>query len=295
MLLNLLPGLRDLRAPLAAGYLWLAAGWLYFAPQLPASANETQGILQDIYRVVHASGPVAVGAGLTFAAYIIGILSAGILTRPIRFILRLPLIIIVLLVSLVGGFLVSRWPSIEDGFESLLDRVESWQRDRLSSLSIGLAPSNRVEKFVVDRLSSRLLGDRELRDVFFERLNKRLHEVFSQRRPPYRDELYPLRRVYSIRSLLDSDFSGFSADQRARQVLGELSHSLDEGLDYLASAQAIVRTVVDVNRHARDVGDELKVIPERLVSDKPQTYERWDRLSAEGEFRQAIVPPSSLL
>ena len=57
MLASLLPGLRDLRAPLAAGYVWLAAGWLYFAPQLPASVNEADGVLKDIYRVADAGNP----------------------------------------------------------------------------------------------------------------------------------------------------------------------------------------------------------------------------------------------
>ena len=83
MLTNLLPGLRDLRAPLAAGYLWLAAGWLYFAPQLPASLDEAQGVVKDIYRVVHASESLAVVAGLSFVAYMSGIFSTGLLVRPI--------------------------------------------------------------------------------------------------------------------------------------------------------------------------------------------------------------------
>jgi hypothetical protein len=72
MLLNLLPGLRDLRAPLAAGYLWLTAGWLYFAPRLPNSVNDAQGVLKDVYRIVNASSPVAVATALTFVAYILG-------------------------------------------------------------------------------------------------------------------------------------------------------------------------------------------------------------------------------
>jgi hypothetical protein len=72
MLTNLLPGLRDLRAPLSAGYLWLAAGWLYFAPQLPASVENAQGVLKDIYRVVDASEFIAVLTGLSFVAYILG-------------------------------------------------------------------------------------------------------------------------------------------------------------------------------------------------------------------------------
>src|SRR6266508_6193661 len=100
MLASLLPGLRDLRAPLSAGYLWLTAGWLYFAPQLPASINDAHGVLKDIYRVVHASSPLAVGAGLTFAAYIVGILSTGLLTRLIRVIARTYLRTLLLPVSI---------------------------------------------------------------------------------------------------------------------------------------------------------------------------------------------------
>jgi hypothetical protein len=73
----------------------LAAGWLYLAPQLPASVNEAQGILEDIYRVVNASGPITVAAGLAFVAYLLGILSTGLLIRPIRFIVKLPVYILV--------------------------------------------------------------------------------------------------------------------------------------------------------------------------------------------------------
>jgi hypothetical protein len=53
MLLNLLPGLRDLRAPLAAGYLWLAAGWLFFAPKLLDLQNNGEGVLKDIYDEIY--------------------------------------------------------------------------------------------------------------------------------------------------------------------------------------------------------------------------------------------------
>jgi hypothetical protein len=96
MFTSLLPGLRELRAPLAAGYLWLAAGWLYFAPQLPASVEDAQGVLRDVYRVVAAGDPVAVVAGLTFIAYLLGMLSTDLLIRPVRFIVKLPLYILLL-------------------------------------------------------------------------------------------------------------------------------------------------------------------------------------------------------
>jgi hypothetical protein len=48
---------------------------------------------------------------------------------------------------------------------------------------------------------------------------------------------------------------------------------------------------VDIRRHASDIQGELKLIPEQLVEDRPNTYERWDRLTAEGQFREAIVLP----
>jgi hypothetical protein len=111
MLASLLPGLRDLRAPLAAGYLWLAAGWLYFAPQLPASVNDAAGVLKDIYRVVDASNSVAVAAGLTFIAYLLGILSTGFLTPVVGIIfllLALPIVLLLLAVSRIKEYLKER-------------------------------------------------------------------------------------------------------------------------------------------------------------------------------------------
>jgi hypothetical protein len=38
VLASLLPGVRELRAPLAAGYLWLMSGWLAWTPECGDSA-----------------------------------------------------------------------------------------------------------------------------------------------------------------------------------------------------------------------------------------------------------------
>ena len=64
MLLNLLPGLRELRAPLAAGYLWLFAAWLAFDGDIPEPAGAS-----DFFDQFEAVGAAA---ALTFAAYLIG-------------------------------------------------------------------------------------------------------------------------------------------------------------------------------------------------------------------------------
>lgn len=64
MLLNLLPGLRELRAPLAAGYLWLFAVWLFFDGKIPQPAGAAAFFGQ--FKAVGAA------AALTFAAYLVG-------------------------------------------------------------------------------------------------------------------------------------------------------------------------------------------------------------------------------
>jgi len=71
---SLLPGIREIRAPLAAGYTWLLVAWLAYGSD--ASRHPT-GVAADIKRlhdVVSAAGAaVAVG----FVAYVVGIFSIG--------------------------------------------------------------------------------------------------------------------------------------------------------------------------------------------------------------------------
>jgi TPR repeat protein len=74
VLASLLPGLRELRAPLAAGYLWLVAAWLAFAGLIPRP-DQADGIFKDVYDVAIAAGAPATAAAASFAAYLIGVLS----------------------------------------------------------------------------------------------------------------------------------------------------------------------------------------------------------------------------
>jgi len=290
MLTNLLPGLRDLRAPLSAGYLWLAAGWLYFAPQLPGSVDDAQGVLKDIYRVIQASSTVAVAAGLTFAAYIIGIFFTGLLTGPIRQIVRwLPVFLFFPLMSLLWD-LSERWPIIDEKLEDLADWAERWRRLFSMLFSIPLSPSKRIHRLVVDRISSKLVTDTDFRKVFFGQLAKRLEEAFSHD-PPFH-ELSALRPISGVRSLLnDRNFANDVKKEKISAISRILRDRLDEQYYFLAAAERIVKTVVDVDRHAVEINGELMLAPERLVGDKPAMYEQWDRLRAESEFRQAVVPP----
>ncbi|WP_433259144.1 hypothetical protein ACQPYK_33595 [Streptosporangium sp. CA-135522] len=86
MLANLLPGIREIRGPLATGYLWLFFSWLVWARHLPDAASAT-GLLADVYELAALVGTAGVGIAVSFAAYLIGVLSLPLAT-PLTALLR---------------------------------------------------------------------------------------------------------------------------------------------------------------------------------------------------------------
>ncbi|SDH22819.1 hypothetical protein [Microbacterium pygmaeum] len=77
MLASLLPGLRDLRVPLATGFLWAVVAWLLLYPAIP-SQDDATGLAAEIYKVLGAFGSAALITVVTFVAYLLGI----VLVRP---------------------------------------------------------------------------------------------------------------------------------------------------------------------------------------------------------------------
>jgi hypothetical protein len=72
--MNLLPGLRDLRAPLVSGYLWLTALWLGLghAGWLPDKRPPGDSEVARLWDLGGTLGKTVVLAVLTFIAYLIG-------------------------------------------------------------------------------------------------------------------------------------------------------------------------------------------------------------------------------
>ncbi|MFI0799516.1 hypothetical protein SAMN04489729_8458 [Amycolatopsis lurida] len=77
MLSSLLPGLRELRAPLAAGYVWLLGLWLALRPGLPPP-GQASGVYRDLLDLGTWAGKAAVFAAATFAAYLLGTMSLAV-------------------------------------------------------------------------------------------------------------------------------------------------------------------------------------------------------------------------
>jgi hypothetical protein len=72
--MNILPGLRELRAPLASGYLWLVALWLALshAGWLPSKRPPGNGEVARLWDLGGTLGKTTLLAAVTFIAYLIG-------------------------------------------------------------------------------------------------------------------------------------------------------------------------------------------------------------------------------
>lgn len=68
---QLLPGVRDIRGPLVAGYLWLFSGWLLLADYLP-SRNTNVDAYTNVIEVGDSLGRVGIVAAVSVAAYLVG-------------------------------------------------------------------------------------------------------------------------------------------------------------------------------------------------------------------------------
>ena len=64
VLVSLLPGLRELRAPLAAGYLWLVSAFLLAAPHVP-ERDLAEGIVEDLYSLEGVATALGVGIAVS--------------------------------------------------------------------------------------------------------------------------------------------------------------------------------------------------------------------------------------
>ena len=81
ILASALPGFRDLRAPIVAGYMWLLFAWLWVNPDLD-HPSET-GLSGTIYDLFQRIGPIWIAIAAGVLAYLMGSVSQD-LSRVLR-------------------------------------------------------------------------------------------------------------------------------------------------------------------------------------------------------------------
>lgn len=82
MLSSLLPGLREVRAPLSSGFVWLVSLWFLFEPRWGRIDHEG-GWISSAGRLMGTLDIVGQGAVLSFAAYLLGSFSVFVFSRPL--------------------------------------------------------------------------------------------------------------------------------------------------------------------------------------------------------------------
>jgi hypothetical protein len=280
MLLNLLPGLRELRAPLAAGYLWLFGAWLAFEGDFPEPAGAAEFFEQ--FEAVGAA------AALTFAAYLLG----SFLTDLFGF-----------LWTAVRLFRVGPiFKSPESYPQTVTERRRRRERDlaeRFKRLIRREPKSPRQRKRLRERLRERRdrrkhrrLRERLIRIQAAEPLSpegaaaidevskRAVRRIPEERRKDvdrrlFVDDGYTVRGPGGPRWMVGRRIS---YEPRELKVTGS-----DDAGDVLALRVAVA------------LGDELDTARFRLLSEQRDLFHEVDRLSAEGEFRLAVSPALALI
>lgn len=166
MLASLMPGIRDLRTPLAVGYIWLIVFWLW----IPASAKlavPTEGVLGDLAQLSGYVGVTGLASAASFVAYLVGTLSSALNAPFVR--------LGAYLAHVLGGEVDSVWMArVRLSFTDFLGSsiTPKWSNHRNTELytafnirngRMSITGSNALHSFAYDevkagRLSPGLLG-----------------------------------------------------------------------------------------------------------------------------------------
>jgi hypothetical protein len=299
LLASAIPGLRAIRAPLIAGYLWLLVAWLHFDPS-PGLRDET-GVVGEIVDLADTVGPIATAAGVSVGAYLLGSLSVGLFGRVLS-VLR------DMWVIGVGYYLMSRErrarnrhipPDIRrEPPKARRDDRPSPTRQTLSNLYFVLMPrifsgaaaerrERKHEERTLERLSElRYEAQEERHKEWIESLPGRDQETQddASSKEPVRSNLDRQRRDKEVRDLLSTALPvRLPTVPEIRDELAQVWPKMQVGeYDDMANGIRALR---------RGLKSELKLPATILVGEQTGVFAEADRLRAEAEFRFAIGPP----
>jgi hypothetical protein len=255
-LTSLLPGVRDLRAPLGAGYIWLLALYLAFEPTLPTGAEAT-GVWASLLALKDEIGPAGLGIVLTFIAYLVGSISATVFG-------------VLLESNVIRSTAAAPTP---DG-----SAAGATRQHRLAALVRAFAARTGSTVTVGSR------GDAALRDVVRERVAA-LDNALRRMNMSLREVVDDVTLVRDDPSPLPGVLVGLEPVRELLVLAGEASEERwwEEATE--ASARRDLRAVL-----AGAVLAELDLMRTRLLGKEPELFSTVDRLRSEAEFRFALVP-----
>lgn len=263
---QLLPGLRDVRAPLVAGYLWLFAGWLLLADHLPTQDDDS--VYANAFAVENAVGQIGLIAVVSVAAYLLG--------------------------SLLQS--MPSWISYNSVLLARLLRHGSLHPD-LEELPLANAIDLLDAPFFAPTDFRRLDGDRRTRRVLEELALKRLGGARHKLGAAVVDAGEKVRRgVEDAGPCTEQELTSAAA---AIEAIG--APDLGWGARYLGAMVADQASVQWINiplpgfSAARDVLGERVAIQTRLMETAQHAGSEVERLYAESEFRFTVAPPLAVV
>jgi hypothetical protein len=271
LLTSALPGWRDLRGPLIAGYMWLFFVWLIAEPN---AKEHPGGLLQSILDLRGAVSEVGFAVGLSVVAYLAGSVSQAAAAALLK----------------TSEGLGSRADRFRDARGlSLLERVSaavrrnSGQRPRRASSEIETRPS---PEDLVRRRS----------EASYAKLQTKLPEAKASL-PALRSGLKDDRkRLAELREKVKKDGVEDPESRLARAQASRVERVINDRKQRLESVErAITDLEVELNaiRDRTETGlrREIDVPGTLLIEKEDSLYSEADRYRAEGELRLGVCPP----
>jgi hypothetical protein len=278
LLASAIPGLRDLRAPLVAGYFWLLVAWLALDPSTPLAQHADPGVARSLVDLAEAVGPAATAAGVSVVAYVVGALSVS-LPGVIGAFLQPPVVIGDLSLSLADE------PSDAEAYlyprdaERVPSRLRRWLFRTTASLLRRIPGARGTFEVSFVGMSGWWRGLVEELEALERRISQ---QETAQRQIEIR------RRLWAYAS------SNLDAHPTRPPALEEARETLEERWEELPLTD-LVALLERIDALGPQIRRELDLPNTLLVGDQPEIYAEADRARAEAEFRLALVLPSLAL
>jgi hypothetical protein len=281
LLASAIPGIRDLRAPLVAGYIWLLCTWLIVSPKTPLADHRPRGPAGTLVDLAELVGPVATAAGVSVVAYLIGAVSVA-LPRAVAALVRWLLEPALVTASLSSGLSLSL-DEASDPLTAALDEA-----DNAEDLVPNLTEAGPIRERVRARRLRRALG------AALWRLVPRRQWAEIELMPNVEALLSPGGKSPPFRVRTTSEEANHQAGERPRRedwrnAVSQLANrvpvhppALDEVVDLLRerndlTKEQMVIVLTRLIHLAEELRRELDLPSTLLVGDQPRrsSASRW--------------------
>ena len=268
ILTSLLPGIRQLRAPLAAGYFWLLVLWLVLH-DLFLDRKQISGLITTVRMIANTIGPVAFAAAITFLAFLLGTIATPLNSGAGQ------------IYSLIKTRRSRRFARIRSFLPaSPIPKESGWFHVEAAD------PYAPLMRQMLNILWSRLRSD----EPFLKDMRQRLKRTGLQQ---LNVSWTALSQSHAGSFPIDSAMAELTpSDRPATRPLPPLSTGILSFGTGIGLAFGLLRVEEYWNELVDDV---VYFVPQRLLGKEPELYAAYDRYKAEEQFRLALVPPLLML